>query len=89
MYFIDYQSLRFLRRLEQALKLRVANRAVLDDNDESEGSEGSPQASSPLLMQSKQKSTNYRFSRQKKVANANVTWDESDRTADIDILSDD
>lgn len=87
--FTNNQLLRFLRRLEQALKDRAANKAVLDNNDESEGSE-SPHASSPLLAQSKQKSTNYRFSRQRKVAN--ITWDESDRKenlADNDILSDD
>lgn len=78
---------RFLRRLEQALKERDKAQLVSDVNDESDGTD-SPQTSSPLLVQ-RHKSSQNRFSRQKKVANLNL--DEPDRNRNVsykDYLSD-
>lgn len=62
------QHNRFLRRLDQALKERDKTQLVNSINDESDDATDSPQASSPLLVQ-KQKETQSRFSRQKKVSN--------------------
>lgn len=74
--------------MEQALKERDKAQLVNDDNDESDGTDDSPQASSPLLVH-KQKSSQNRFSRQKKVNNPNL--DEQERSRNIiykDYLSD-
>lgn len=62
---------RFLRRLEQALKDR--DRVITSDEFESDAMD-SPKASSPLLASSnshalKQKASNFKISRQKRVAN--------------------
>jgi hypothetical protein len=63
---------RFLRRLEQALKERDKVQSDSGPDDESDVMD-SPKASSPLLASSagkgKSKSTNYSFSKQRRVAN--------------------
>lgn len=63
---------RFLRRLEQALKERDKVQSDSGPDDESDAMD-SPKASSPLLASStgknKTKSTNYPFSKQRRVAN--------------------
>lgn len=64
-------SNRFLRRLEQALKDRDKVQLVPETASDDSELTDSPTASSPLLL-NKQKTTQYRFSRQKRVTNVNL-----------------
>jgi hypothetical protein len=84
---LTWQSLlRFLRRLERALKERDRGHAERDEEEETEPD--SPGASSPLLAKAKTP-TGGRFSRQKRVANAySFEPDRSRILSDKDYLSD-
>lgn len=81
---INY-SLRFLRRLEQALKERDKAQLVPEEASDDSDLADSPKASSPLLVH-KQKPAQYRFLRQKRVTNVNL--DEKRNYNDNDYLSD-
>ncbi|KAG5683953.1 hypothetical protein PVAND_013208 [Polypedilum vanderplanki] len=85
-------QIRFLRRLEQALRER--DRIMSDScNDNESDIMDSPKATSPLLASSsnsKQKSSSFKFSRQKRVANIYSFEHErgGDSYVDKDLLSD-
>jgi hypothetical protein len=89
-YFHISLKIRFLRRLEQALKERDRIHTSDSCNDNESDVMDSPKASSPLLSTSsanKQKATNFKISRQKRVSNVYSFEPERKETL-ADLMSD-